>query len=415
MHALGRGVREADELAAAGHGERALTRRAEAIDMLRASGDPAASPVLVEAMFKQAGALARAGRTDDAVALLVELAEQYGDVAVPGKDIDVEFEALRTAAISYSRAERYDHAVEIAEAMSNRTMGRPGRDAAAAWALVFKARCLLTMGQTEKGLAILAEVIDRFGESRDRGVANLVATAMFNRAARLRDCGRHPDAVLGWRKTFDRFRREPPTDDPALPFRALLAAVQILLIDGCLQDALETARTLIACLEEDRSEDLIREIARMAIRAGNTFHHHQAYEQALEVYNDVESRLARASTDRLRALAVSAHLHAGFTLARQGQIASAISASKDVFRLGEPALIALQEMADDASEEPSTHQRAAWALLMRALLLGELRREEEARAGFRHITEVFSNDDSPLVRAFVTVAREALAEFEGRR
>ena len=90
-------------------------------------------------------------------------------------------------------------------------------------ALYIKSICLGGTGHHDAQLETLDELIRRFGQSTSPGISRYLALAMYNKGFVLRDTGRRHEAAVVWDETVERFWANPPERDQVLAKLALWA------------------------------------------------------------------------------------------------------------------------------------------------------------------------------------------------
>jgi tetratricopeptide (TPR) repeat protein len=190
-----------------------------------------------------------------------------------------------------------------------------------------------------------------------------------------------------------------------------LSAEFTCLVDaGRLDEAVTCADLLLDRLTEETERGTALELSDILVKGGELLSRVKAYPEALRTFEGTQRRLLEVGDEELCAQGVRAEIGVAMTLSRMGRFEDANRATEGIFALGEPALIALKEVAREASKINTQYGREwlAWALLMKAGVLEALDRGHDRREALDEIVDRFRGDESPLVQMIVAAAVEAL-------
>lgn len=181
-------------------------------EVVRTSGDgtPELDRLAVAALATRARALARLGRTDEALGALDELERRGVD---PGSIPDTVAEVLFARGLALRLAGKPDEAMASHEEVVRRFAGdpSPAARAFAARALHDTAVIAERGGDDERQLRVYDEVVRRFGDDDAPGIQAVVAASLLSRGNVLRRTGDEPGALAAYDEVVRRFGGD---DDP---------------------------------------------------------------------------------------------------------------------------------------------------------------------------------------------------------
>ena len=144
------------------------------------------------------------------------------------------------------------------------------------------------------------------------------------------------------------------------------------------------------------------------------FAKHERYERAGQLCETVLARVAAVDEPWAPPLQVRARVRLGYAEARRGRLAESMDAFESIFDVGEGALPVLSEMADNATgQDGQLNAHAAWALLVRAMLLAHLGRTDDASAELANLREHSTELGATAIgHAIAQIAEQAQAELD---
>jgi tetratricopeptide (TPR) repeat protein len=254
----------------------------------------------------------------------------------------------------------------------------------AAEAMGLKRSALGRAHRDEDVLVAIDELLARFGDATEPELREKVARALAKKTTCLLEAGRADEAIA---VTDELILRLDTETDPA----AVAQLAEILL----------KARAQLFAAKRLDLQRLLPERMRQ-----------KRFGQALKISASLVTRLRNAADPTLTTLMVHAQISTASSLSRLGHLKQAMAAYDEIFDLGEPAITALEEIANRAeqTDAPYMREQLAWALLARASIIGRLNRREEAVDAFNQVINRLQADKDPIARLILRLARKGREE-----
>jgi tetratricopeptide (TPR) repeat protein len=266
------------------------------------------------------------------------------------------------------------------------------------------------LGSSAQELAALEELTRRFASSTRPDVARAVSFALYRQALRLERLGDEPEALLRYRAFCERVN---DTDDRELRgwwVRASLRWAAILARSGAPAEAmsvLDDAVQQLAIVDADDTQGW----AGLMLARADALHDVQRSTESLVVLDAIVERLDRSGEPDARKLIAHALIAKAAILAVLGRVDDVAPVMELlVEEFAEPALEALDERINQLSGSPDPFARLALAqaLIVKAGILHDLGRDDEARATRKQLVAEFKRDTDPRLAALVAATRDML-------
>ncbi len=252
-------LREGGELSRAGKADEALAVLDDAIE--RFGEDRAERDLVVWCRLERAVALERLNRPDEALAAFRSVVRVDGGRPSP---FIREMVARARAGIVLSLLDsgRQGEAIRVADDSLARLahLGDTRLDGQVAILLLLKADALGREGRRDEELATHQELIDRFGATVDESVAPVVGKALVERAAALAQLGRYDEACAGYDLALhwiaDRAMQSPDPSLAELTAEALSGKGLSFFDRGRFEEAIECYEMALAQLGDPPAPEL---------------------------------------------------------------------------------------------------------------------------------------------------------------
>jgi hypothetical protein len=124
-----------------------------------------------------------------------------------------------------------------------------------------------------------------------------------------------------------------------------------------------------------------------------------AHEESLVLSEAVWNTFAGAEDQKIRVMGIRALINTVRPLGRLGRFAEASQALEQVASLGEPALLAVEQMAEAyGNDRLDVPDQEAVALALRVVILEDLGREQEMRQGLADLDDGYASKSQPMIR-----------------
>jgi tetratricopeptide (TPR) repeat protein len=421
--------RRAAMLYEAGRYEEAI-RAADAFLERFAENPPPGRPDLVVAALRlKADALTDSGRTQEALALLGELVERYGDVEErsvrkivarawnkrAGLREKVAYALARNAWMLLDDR-RNDEAITVVDEL----LARFGQASEielcvhVASALDDKAVALGRLERWQDAIEVDEEIIHRFVDATDERLIEAVARALRNKAVFLRKLGQYDQAMVLFGEVAQRYGAATSPGLRKVVESALGARAELLGVTGQPAEAIILSDALI---ERAGDQTDPRERIRLADALGakgTALIGEERYEEAIEVLNDLIERFEDDPESALRRQVTIALTNKVAALENLGREEESEGVFQDMLtRFGEEALTMFDGTTSHFANasEPQEREGLALALYGKALALSKLGRQDEALPVLTELITHLQDDENPNVQDVVSEAREAREEM----
>jgi len=326
----------------------------------------------------------------------------------------------------------YDHS-RLTDAVTAFTCARESSvDGVAAVAGFNLGLMLRELGRSADEVAVLEEVVARYGEDPAPALRELVARALVNKGVALGELGRSADEVAVFEEVVARYGEDPA---PALREPVAMALVAMALVNmgvGRSADVVAAFEEVVARYGEDPAPTLRELVARALINMGVS-----RSADAVAALEEVVARDGEDPAPALReqvatALDRSADAVAAFeeVVARYGEDPApvlrelvAVALVNKGVRLGflgrlggrsVDEVAAFEEVVARYGEDPAPalREQVATALYNKGVALGGLGRSADAVAAYEEVVARYGEDPAPALREPVARAGNALRASE---
>jgi tetratricopeptide (TPR) repeat protein len=278
--------------------------------------------------------------------------------------------------------------------------------------LLRKSHELFREGKLDAAMAVCDDIVTGYRGKQELAVRVAVARALFVKSEvfSAKDLAQEELNALDELLVF--LRGEPEPELHLWFARALFNRASALMQWGRLDEAVDVTRELVEVFDHEEHPGVLGPTAGLLLNAGMMLVARKENQRALRLFETVLERLDGISERGAQKLVVHAAINKAVALGRLGRLDEATAANESVMSMGEPAIEALDDIADSAarSDGPAARERLAWTLMVRAAAIGALGRREETLAAVDDIIDRFRDDQSPFVQSVVWVARRGRGE-----
>jgi len=266
-----------------------------------------------------------------------------------------------------------------------------------------------TLERRDKAITAFDELIGAFADMTDPNGAKVVTFALCQKALYLERQGDNAKAIALYDAVLQRSNGAP---DSQLRERSAIASLHkadLLAKDGSGDEAVNTLEALIGQFDQWGDAGPPQFLGRALRRSAEILADADRHPEAIEMNDKLVALLERSSAPEDRQLVARALINRTVLLAMLGRASEATAGFERLINdFGEEALLELYEEANSLtdSDDPRAPGRLGAALQMRAAVLRELGREEEAQTVLATVIVRFENDPDPNIIALVQAARE---------
>jgi tetratricopeptide (TPR) repeat protein len=319
---------------------------------------------------------------------------------------ELQSTALYAKATTARARGEYPRAVKLLRKLVDtyRESGQPKIDARVADALWSMEVLQRAAGDESQARASQQELIARFAGSRDSGIRDRVAVYMYNEAFALR--GDEPDAALALLdEIVDRFGDVRPPESPELTAEALRLALEILIERRDGPGANVRAELLAERLDPSLPSEELLNRATSIFQTVDLLRDENAADQALDLLQAVQGAFASATDQALEVLAVRAMIIGARVLTELGRGPEAIETTSEIADHSQASLIALDQIV--APEH--THAEAT-VMVTKVAVLREMGRTDEMGELIVEIDSRYGRSTDPLIRTMLDELHDLLAD-----
>jgi hypothetical protein len=267
-------------------------------------------------------------------------------------------------------------------------------------------------GDNKRAVADLNQLIELFGDLPQPEVREGVAEAIARKDTILKRELEDQQELTAIEKNLS---AQPDSSCATARVRsgeALARKVALLVQLGRNDEAIVVADGLAARFEDETDPDALADLGHRLLDAADrlaTAHH---AEYGLELSESVARRMIDTTDPARRRLGASAQIAVSMLLERLGRPDEAIIAREAILPFGEAALPALDQLALEALQVragPTGRVTLASLALMRAVVLAQLERMDEAVEATNDIINKFGQEPDEQIRRIVNAAYEVRA------
>ena len=376
--------RNALALAKGGRLQDAVAAWDEVVRRFGESDAPADFQQVSMALINKSEALSRLGSAEEALAVLDDVVRQSGADNGEGHPLAVAT-ALGKKGGMLSAMDRHTEALAAWNEVTRRfgTSRVPALDPQVSSALVGTAVALNALNRHGEALEACDEVLERAGRSASPGVHSGVAVAMVVRGHALMALNRVDEAIRAWGAVVDRFGRSDSLSIVEQVASALANIGTALVRLGRLEEALTALEGVVQSYKGSDAPILREVVARCFVNRGNVLAALKRDREALSSWEEAIRRFQAGSLPDVAEPYCYALMSKAAVLHNAGRSEEALQLWADVVeRFG----------ADDRRELLTV---VANAQTNRGALLEQLGRYEEALAVWQQVENRFGNSDVP--------------------
>jgi len=356
--------------------------------------------------LRQALALAKSGRLQEAVAAWDEIIRRFGSSDAPADREQVSL-ALVNKAKALSELGRATDALAVLDEVVRRfgADDREGHPLAVVMALVGKGGMLNSLNRHTEALAAWNEVTRRCGKSRGTEVEALAATARIGTAVTLNALNRPREALEACDEVLERLGK---IGSPALHGEFATAMVgrgHALIALNRVDEAINAWRAVVDRFGTDDSPRIVEQVLSALANIGTGLFQLGRLEEALATFDGVVQGYAESDAPFLRELVARC-------FASSGNVLAALKREPEALASWDKAIRGFEALGSPDAAEPHCN-----ALMNRAAALHHAGRTEEALKLWGDVAIRFEGDDRSEVLAMVANAltnRGALLGQAGR-
>ena len=300
-------------------------------------------PSAARELSRNALALAKGGRLQDAVAAWDEVVRRFGESHEP---VDLEQVSM---------------------------------------ALVNKGKALGKLGSVEEALAVLDDVVRRFGADEGEGHPMAVATALVGKGGMLSNLNRHTEALAACNEVARRFGKSRAPELETLVTNARVGTAVALNALSRPQEALEACDEVLERVGKSDSPGVHGEMAVAMVARGHALMALNRVDEAIKAWGAVVDRFGMRGPLRIVEQVASALANIGTALFKSGRLEEALTAFDGVVR------------SYKGSDAPVLREVVARCFVNRGNLLAALKRDGEALSSWEEAIRGFEAGGLPDV------------------
>ena len=310
--------------------------------------------------------------------------DQFRDYPDPPA-VSTDAQDISSRALVFANAGRFSEALALLEEVVQRfgASQEPADREQAAIALVNKGVTLGELHLPEEALAAWDEVVQRFGESDTPTLLAAVATAMLKKGGMLGDLRRLQEALATWHEIEQRFGTADATVISVQLATALgYKGLTLLQLDRP-KEALATWEEVVRRFGQSTNSRVLKQVATVLVNTGNLLARLDKPEAALAAWSDVAERFETHDAQALLESVATALTHKGLALAQWGRL--------------EEAVVAWDALVERfrAIRTPALLDAVADALVNKGAALAALSQPEDAIATWSEVRQRFGTSTNP--------------------